>query len=84
MVSVSEVKFTGVGVLPDKVIWTVVFYVVHSVKTLALTMIFLWIGSAPSSNVTELLVRVMNSMTFCVYKKELRRVAEVVTTVPVL
>ena len=66
MVSVLLAKgtVTYVGVGPAKVMRIDLFSVVHSVKTRTLTMTFWWTGRVSKSNTTELLVRVMNSMTF--------------------
>ncbi len=86
MVSVLAVRAdeTVTGVVPLNVKATVVFWVVHSVKALTLTMSFLWIGIAPNEKSIFLLVRGMNSMTFCRYKNPLRRVPEVDWVVAVL
>ena len=61
---------TGTGtepVSPVSVITTVLFYVEHAVYTVALTKIILWmrVVGKLKLKVTTLLVKSMNSITFC-------------------
>lgn len=86
IVSVFEVSTNELttGVDPLKVIWTVVFSVVHSVNALTRTISFLWIGRPSKLKSIFLSVRLMNSITFCLYKKVLKVIFGVDSVVAVL
>lgn len=73
IVSVIDVMdwVTTVGVNdPPIVIVKVLFSVLHSVKTLALTISFWWIVGVWNPKVTALFVRFLNSITYWPYRNE--------------
>lgn len=67
---------------PDRDMRTVLFSEVHSVNTLALTIIFWWIAAILRLNTTELEVSVIKSMTFSLYKKVLKATPDVDCKMP--